>query len=142
MSAEEKIQLTRQQKVIRVHLAKVVARYTVVNYSDLCRVCHLPYSMDNPDHRAKLGHDLGAISVQEVLDFDRPMLSSVTVSFNGGSMRPDNGSFNLADEFYDYDDKEEFFYSEMNDPHNFWSSPEGKLEIAKMEKEVLKDSFI
>lgn len=62
----ETVPLTRQQKVIRLHLAKVAARRTVVNYSDLCKVCHLPYSMDNPDHRAKLGHDLGAISEQEV----------------------------------------------------------------------------
>lgn len=70
------------------------------------------------------------------------MLSSVTVSFSGGIMRPGNGFFNLAGELYDYDDREEFFYSEMNDTHNFWSSPEAKLEIAKMEKEVLKDSVV
>lgn len=132
--------LTRQQKIIRLQLAKIAAKRGVVNYSDLCRVCRLPYSMDNPDHRAKLGHDLGAISSQEVLDFDRPMLSSVTVSFHGGSMLPGKGFFDLAEEFYDFDDEEEFFYSEMNDTHNFWSSLEGKKEIAKMEKDVLTDT--
>lgn len=134
--------LTRQQKVIRLHLARRAAKRGVITYTDLCKECRLPYSMENPDHRAKLGHDLGAISEQEVLDFDRPMLSSITISYVGGSMRPGNGFFNLADELYDYDDREEFFYSEMNDTHNFWSSPEGKMEIAKMEKEVLKDSII
>lgn len=128
--------LTRQQKVIRLHLAKVAAKRSVVNYTDLCKDCRLPYTMDNPDHRAQLGHDLGAISEQEVRDFDRPMLSSVTVSYIGGSMRPGNGFFNLAEDLYDYDNREEFFYSEMRDTHDFWASPEGKLEIAKFEKEI------
>lgn len=128
--------LTRQQKVIRLHLAKVAAKRSVVNYTDLCKDCRLPYTMDNPDHRAKLGHDLGAISEQEVRDFDRPMLSSVTVSYIGGSMRPGNGFFNLAEDLYDYDNREELFYSEMRDTHDFWASPEGKLEIAKFEKEI------
>lgn len=134
--------LTRQQKIIRLYLAKVASKRGVITYSDLCRECRLPYSMDNPDHRAKLGHDLGAISEQEVLDFDRPMLSSVTVSFIGGSMRPGNGFFNLADELYDYADREEFFYSEMNETHEFWSSLDGKKEIAKLEKDVLADTVV
>ena len=128
--------LTRQQKIIRLHLAKVAAKRSVVNYTDLCKECRLPYIMDNPDHRAMLGHDLGAISEQEVIDFDRPMLSSVTVSFSGGSMRPGRGFFNLAEELYDYDNEEEFFYSEMNDTHDFWSSQEGKKQIVKFEKEI------
>lgn len=134
--------LTRQQKIIRLHLAKRAAKRGVITYTDLCRECRLPYSMDNPDHRAKLGHDLGAISEQEVLDFDRPMLSSITISYVGGSMRPGDGFFNLAEELYDYDDREEFFYSEMKDTHEFWSSPEGKKEIAKMEKDVLTDTVV
>ena len=128
--------LTRQQKIIRLHLAKVADKRSVINYTDLCIECRLPYTMDNPDHRAKLGHDLGAISEQEVIDFDRPMLSSVTVSFSGGSMRPGRGFFNLAEDLYDYDDEEEFFYSEMNDTHDFWSSPQGKKLIVKFEKEI------
>lgn len=128
--------LTRQQKIIRLYLAKVAAKRSVVNYTDLCKDCRLPYTMDNPDHRAKLGHDLGAISEQEVRDFDRPMLSSVTVSYIGGSMRPGNGFFNLAEDLYDYDNREEFFYSEMQDTHDFWASPEGRLEIAKFENEI------
>ena len=128
--------LTRQQKIIRLYLAKVAAKRSVVNYTDLCKECKLPYTMDNPDHRAKLGHDLGAISFQEVVDFERPMLSSVTVSFIGGEMRPGRGFFNLAEELYDYDNEEEFFYSEMNDTHDFWSSPEGRKEILKFEKEI------
>lgn len=130
--------LTRQQKIIRLYLAKVAAKRSVVNYTDLCKECRLPYSMDNPDHRAKLGHDLGAISLQEVVDFERPMLSSVTVSVIGGEMRPGRGFFNLAEDLYDYDNEEEFFYSEMNDTHEFWSSTEGKKMIAKFEKEISK----
>lgn len=128
--------LTRQQKIIRLHLAKIAARRSVVNYTELCKECSLSYTMDNPDHRAKFGHDLGAISEQEVIDFDRPMLSSVTVSFSGGSMRPGRGFFNLAEDLYDYDDEEEFFYSEMNDTHDFWSSTEGKKLIVEFEKEI------
>lgn len=134
--------LTRQQKIIRLHLAKVAAKRSVVNYTDLCKECRLPYTMDNLDHRAKLGQDLGAISEQEFIDFDRPMLTSVVVSFSGGSMRPGRGFFNLAENLYVYDNEEEFFYSEMNDTHEFWSSPEGKKEIAKMEKDVLTDTVV
>ena len=130
--------LTRQQKIISLYLAKVAAKRSVVNYTDLCKECRLPYSMDNPDHRAKLGHDLGAISLQEVVDFERPMLSSVTVSVIGGEMRPGRGFFNLAEDLYDYDNEEEFFYSKMNDTHEFWSSTEGKKMIAKFEKEISK----
>lgn len=41
-----------------------------------------------------------------------------------------------------YEDEEKFFYDEMTKAHDFWASPNGKLEIAKMEKDLLTDGII
>lgn len=131
--------LTREQKNIRLHLAKVAAKRGVIYYSDLCRECRLPYTMTNVDHRNQLAHDLGSISEQEVLDYDRPMLSSVVVDKH--TLRPGKGFFDLADDLYDYEDREDFYVEEMRDTHNFWASPDGKMEIVKLETEVLRQGM-
>lgn len=128
--------LTREQKIIKLHLAKVAAKRGVVFYSDLCRECRLPYTMTNVDHRNQLAHDLGSISEQEVVDYDRPMLSSVVVDKN--TMRPGKGFFDLADDLYEDVDRDIFHAEEMRDTHNFWSSSEGKEEIAGLEREIRK----
>lgn len=140
MSTQECENLNRQQKFIRLYLAKVAARRDMVTYTKLCRDCHLPYAMENPYDRGQLGHDLGVISWHEVELHNRPMLSSVTVSYSGGSARPGNGFFDLASELkiFDnkFDNKFEFFIEEMKKTYEFWTSIAGKKEIAKFEKEI------
>ncbi len=143
MESEENdysIELNRVQKKIKLFLAKVASRKGVVSYSDLCRGVALPYSMANPDHRNQLAEDLGWVSEEELYKHERPMLSCVVVDKN--TMMPGKGFFDWAQELYDIkiEDRMTFLAEEMRDTHAFWSSLDGKKEIAKLEKEIA--SFI
>ncbi|MDE6143232.1 MAG: hypothetical protein K2F94_04060 [Muribaculaceae bacterium] len=143
MESEEddySIELNRVQKNIKLFLAKVASQKGVVSYSDLCRGVALPYSMANPDHRNQLAEDLGRVSVEELYIYERPMLSCVVVDKN--TMMPGKGFFDLAQELCDIkiEDRMVFLAEEMRDTHEFWSSVDGKKEIARLEKEIA--SFI
>lgn len=143
MESEEddySIELNRVQKNIKLFLAKVASQKGVVSYSDLCRSVALPYSMANPDHRNQLAEDLGRVSEEELYMYERPMLTCVVVDKN--TMMPGKGFFDLAQDLYDIkiEDRMMFLAEEMRDTHEFWSSVDGKKEIARLEKEIA--SFI
>lgn len=143
MESEEddySIELNRVQKNIKLFLAKVASQKGVVSYSDLCRGVALPYSMANPDHRNQLAEDLRRVSEEELYMYERPMLTCVVVDKN--IMMPGKGFFDLAQDLYriKIEDRMMFLAEEMRDTHEFWSSVDGKKEIARLEKEIA--SFI
>lgn len=135
--------LTRIQKQIKLHLAKIASkgkdRVRPISYSALCQVLNLPYSMDNPYHRNLLSEDLGEISREEVDIYEWPMLSCLVIE--KGKSFPARGFFTWAEELYGIKlpneaERETFFTKEFNRTWEFWSSPEGKEEILRLENEL------
>lgn len=95
--------------------------------------------MDNPYHRNLLSEDLGEVAKEEVEYYERPMLSCMLVEKQ--SNLPAKGFFDWAEVLYKIKIKEkqrlEFFIDQLKSSIAFWSSPEGKQEIIRLENELM-----
>jgi len=105
---------------IRAMLIKAAQQRNVAYYSEVAELANL--SMDNPDHRFKLGCILGEISTEEH-ENGHPLLSAVVV--HKGDHLPGEGFFKLTKELGKQkadEDDDAFHTRELRTVFDHWTS--------------------
>lgn len=123
MSEIELCPMTPEHDAIREVLIKVARRKGTISYTDLMSQSKVKLDMSIPYDRGILGHLLGEISWNEVMQ-QRPMLSSVAI--HAGDYKQGQGFFDLAERLYNLtfnnsDQQLKFGMEELNKTHSFWS---------------------